>query len=73
MKQHKEGAEDGEYASRIHEQLLMYTDIYPLNVRVWYSGKSVIVGLVVRYNNQVYTLNLSADQNNLGTLIEPVI
>lgn len=63
------GTRDTAYETEIGDQFVKYTDLIPINVTAMYTGDTFIVHMSIKYNDDIYNIDVTSDKETLSVLI----
>lgn len=64
-----ENYRDTEYESEIVRQFSTYTDLIPLNVVAVYMNSTYLISMRIKYENQVYAIEVNGNTNTLNAML----
>jgi hypothetical protein len=60
---------DSEYETEIAQQFSAYTKLLPTQVLAIYMNSSLYVYMVIKFENEIYELDITADRSQLSAVI----
>lgn len=66
---YEEKTRDTTYESEISRQLTTYTSLVPIQVLAVYMNKSLFIYMSIRFESQLYELDMVADQSTLTAML----
>lgn len=66
---YEEKTRDTTYEAEISRQLTTYTNLVPLQVLAVYMNKSLFIYMSIQFENQIYELDMVADQSTLTAML----
>lgn len=61
---------DSQYESKIVDQFTKYTDLIPISVVATYVNKSLYVNMSVKYQGEIYNMDITADNDTLTAVLQ---